>query len=178
MNVLGATKTTTDIGDGGGRIRMTVVLAFFAGAYLTTSVLSIQLARSAPAGTDAREFAGTWEGKFNGKTFVTVKLVAKDGKVSGTVSRFSIRVSPKGGLADASPLEGEDSISETAPEGNVLHLLTKAKGQVGSIAGSSEESIQYDMKLIGKQQAELQIAGAPPGMPAPAPWKLERKPEN
>lgn len=125
---------------------------------------------------EPRQFAGTWEGKFKGKTFITLKLVAKEGKISGTVSRISIQVNTKGELTDASSLDGEDAISETVPDANVLHLTTKAKGEVSTMTGDSEESIQYDMKLTGADQAELQIAGIPPGMPAPAPWKLERKP--
>ena len=32
-------------------------------------------------------------------------------------------------------------------------------------AGDSEQSIQYDMRLGGKDQADLQIAGVPTGMP-------------
>lgn len=85
-------------------------------------------------------------------------------------------MSPRGELIDASALDKEDAISEAVPEGRVLHLVTKAKGKVSSISGDTEESIQYATKISAINQAELQIAGAPPGMPAPAPWKLERKP--
>ena len=147
-----------------------------AAACLTASAFSLQVARAGSTPADLKQFAGTWEGKFQGKTFVTLKLAAKDGKISGTVSRFNIEMSPTGELTDASPSDGEDAISDTAPDGKVLHLITKAKGEVSAGGNDSEESIQYDMKLTGKDQAELQIVGAPPGMPAPAPWKLERKP--
>ena len=93
----------------------------------------------------------------------------------GTVSRVNIQISPSGILTDASALAGEDVISETTPEGTVLRVNTKAKGHVRTLAGDSEELIQYDMRLTSREQAELQIVGSPTRMPAPAPWKLERK---
>ena len=142
---------------------------------LIASSFSIQVARAGSTAAELRRFAGTWEGKFKDKTFVSLKLAAKDDKISGTVSRVNIQISPTGILTDASALAGEDAISETIPEGIVLHLSTKAEGQVSTFAGDFEESIEYDMKLTRRDQAELQIAGAPTGMPVPAPWKLERK---
>jgi len=53
-------------------------------------------------------------------------------------------------------------------------LSTKAKGQISTIAGNFEESIQYDMRLGGADQTDLQIALVRTGMPVPAAWKLER----
>jgi hypothetical protein len=140
------------------------------------SAFSIQVAHARSTTAELKQFAGTWEGKFKSKTFVTLKLTTKDGKIAGTVSRVTIEMGPSGVLADASPVAGEDAISEAAPEGKVLHLSTKAKGHVSTVAGDSEESIRYDMRLRGADQAELQIAGIPSGMPVPAPWKLKRKP--
>jgi hypothetical protein len=145
---------------------------------MAASLFSIQVARARSTAEEMKQFEGTWEGKFKGKTFITLKLAVKESKISGTVSQVSIQMNPKGELTDASPLDGEDAISETVPEGKMLHLITKAKGAVSNMSGDSEESIQYDMKLTGPYQAELQIVGTPPGMPAPAPWKLQRKSAN
>ena len=142
---------------------------------LTASLFSIQVARANSTGADLQRFSGTWEVKFKDKVFVSLKLVAKDCKISGTVSRVNIQISPSGILTDASALAGEDVISETTPEGTVLRVNTKAKGHVRTLAGDSEELIQYDMRLTSREQAELQIVGSPTRMPAPAPWKLERK---
>jgi hypothetical protein len=173
MNLL---KKTNRSGKAWGRARALIASSVLAGVCLVTSAFSIQVAGARSTLAELKQFTGTWEGKFKGKTFVTLKLVAKEGKISGTVSRISIQMSPSGELTDTSATDGEDAIIETVPEGKVLHLTTKATGQVSSTAGDSEESIQYDMRLTGTDQAELQIAGTPPGMPSPAPWKLERKP--
>lgn len=169
-------KKTNHLNKTWGRAQALTASCLLAAACLMASAFSIQVTRASGMLAEPRQFAGTWEGKFKGKTFITLKLVAKEGKISGTVSRISIQVNTKGELTDASSLDGEDAISETIPDANVLHLTTKAKGEVSTMTGDSEESIQYDMKLTGADQAELQIAGIPPGMPAPAPWKLERKP--
>jgi beta-lactamase regulating signal transducer with metallopeptidase domain len=157
-----------------GRAQAAAASGLLAAACLMASAFSIQVAAGNTT-AELKQFAGTWEGKLRGKTFVSLKLAAKDGKIAGTVSRVRIEMGANGALTDASPVTGEDAISEAALEGKVLHLNTKAKGHVSTIAGASEESIQYDMRLSGTNQAELQIAGVSAGMPVPVPWKLERK---
>jgi len=156
-----------------GRIRLALAGCMFVMTCTLASVVSIQVAMAA-APEDAARFAGTWEAKFQGQTFVTVTLRSKEGKVSGNVSRLSLEIDASGNLTAASALEGKDEIAETTPQGNVLHLATKAKGKVDTASGESDESIQYHMTLTAGNEAELQIAGAPPGMSAPKPWKLER----
>ena len=161
-----------------GRALAFVASGLLAAACLAASAFSIEVARAGNTPEELKQFAGTWEGKFKGKTFITVKLAAKEGKISGTVSRISIQMSDQGKLTEAIPLDGEDAIAEAVPDGKVLRLTTKAKGEVSTTTGDAQESIQYDMRLTGVGQAELQIASAPPGGPAPAPWKLQRKPSN
>ncbi len=158
-----------------GRAQAAAASSLLAAACLMASAFSIQVAAAGNTAAELKQFAGTWEGKFRGKTFVSLKLAAKDGKIAGTVSRVRIEMGANGALTDASPVTGEDAIPEAALERKVLHLNTKAKGHVSTIAGGSEESIQYDMRLSGTDQAELQIAGVSAGMPVPVPWKLERK---
>ncbi len=50
----------------------------------------------------------------------------------------------------------------------------KAKAHVSRRQSQAEETLDYEMTLTGPDQAELKILGAPPDMPAPKPWKLER----
>ena len=139
---------------------------------MITSAFSVQVAGSHSTPVALKQFAGTWEGKFKGKSFITVRLTEKDRKISGSVSRINIQVGPKGELTDASSLKGEDAVAETELDGRVLHLNTKVKGRVSTAQGDAEQIVQYDMKLAGTDQADLQIAGTPS---APAPWKLARK---
>lgn len=150
-------------------LRLALAAGLFAALSGLASVVSIQVAMAA-APEDAVRFAGTWEGKFKGKTFVTVALTTKDEKVSGTVTRVSFEMDASGNVTEASALDGKDEIAETTPQGNVLHLTTNAKGKLGG----SDASVQYDMTLTGDNGAELKVVGAPPGMAAPKPWKLER----
>lgn len=170
MNLL---KRKDNISRKQGRIRLALASFVFVITCALASVVSIQVAMAA-APQDVAHFSGTWEGKFKGKTFVTVILTSKDGKVSGRVSRLSLEIDANGNVTEASALDGQDEIAETTPQGNVLHLITKAKGKVDTASGESDESIQYDMTLTGGNEAELQIAGTPVGMSPPKPWKLER----
>lgn len=170
MNLL---KRKDNISRKQGRIRLALASFVFVITCALASVVSIQVAMAA-APQDVAHFSGTWEGKFKGKTFVTVILTSKDGKVSGRVSRLSLEIDANGNVTEASALDGQDEIAETTPQGNVLHLITKAKGKVDTASGESDESIQYDMTLTGGNEAELQIAETPVGMSPPKPWKLER----
>lgn len=156
------------------RAQALIAAAILAAACLTASAFSVQVAHPSRGTDELKQFAGTWEGKFKGKTFVTLKLAAKDGKLSGTVSRFNIEMGGDGELTEASTVDGEDLVVETSPKGRVLHLTTQSKGRVDSGGAESEESIEYEMRLTAKDQAELHVAGAPPGGPSPKPWKLER----
>jgi len=158
-----------------GRAWTAVASCLLAAACLMASSFSIQVARAGSTAGELQRFAGTWEGKFKGKAFLSLKLTAKDGKISGTISRVNIQVDPSGILMDASALAKEDAISETAPEGTVLHLNTNAKGHISTLAGDFDEPIRYDMRLTGRDQAELQIASVPTGTPVPEAWKLERR---
>jgi beta-lactamase regulating signal transducer with metallopeptidase domain len=158
-------------------LRLAIATSLFLMTCVATSVVSIQVALAAPP-EDAARFAGTWEGKFKGKTFITVSLTSKGEKISGHVSRTNIEMDANGNLTEASVQDGEDEIAETAPQGNVLHLSTKAKGKVDTGSEESDESIQYEMTLSGETEAQLQIAGVPPGMPAPKPWRLEKAPKS
>lgn len=159
-----------------GTIRLAFAGCLFAITCVMASVMSIQVAMAAQS-ADGPRFDGTWQGKFKGKTFVTVRLISKDGKLSGTISKITLQMDANGNLTDASAQDGEDEIAETTPQGNSLHLATKAKGQVETASGETEESVQYDMTLTAANEAQLQIASAPPGMPAPKPWNVQRTPD-
>ena len=175
MNLLNKTSRASQTSS---RARALVACCLLAAACLITSAFSLQVAGSHSTPAELKQFAGTWEGNFKGKRFITLRLTEKDGKISGSVSRISIHVDPKGELTDASSLKGEDAVAETEPDGKVLHLNTNVKGRVSTPQADAEESVQYDMKLDGEDQAELQIAATPADMPAPAPWKLARKPDT
>jgi len=112
----------------------TLVLLLVTG--LGVSGFSIQVAQPAKANGDLQQFVGTWQAKFKGKIFQTIKLEKKQGK-----------------------------------------LTAEAKVTSGLLRITEEDAIQFEMKITGANQAQIQIV-IPPAeadqVPKPKPWMLER----
>ncbi len=132
---------------------------------LGVSGFSVQVNQPTSTAADLQQFAGTWHAQFKGKTFLTVKLEKQQGKLTGTVSHADMQVGKDGELTSAQPSEGSDPIVEAKLTGGTLLITTKEQ--------DSDDTIQCEMKLTGTDQAELRIL-APPDVPTPKPWKLER----
>ena len=132
--------------------------------FLIVGLSPLVLALDPPVSIDS--FVGTWQGQFQGKTFVTIKLVNQDGKLNGTVSRGSIQVDSNGELSSAVSSDSADPIIDTTLKGGTLRITTKDQ--------ESQDLDQCEMRLTGADQAELQLLGAPSGTPTPKPWKLTR----
>ena len=134
---------------------------------------------SSPAGISAQsmnanadQFIGTWQAKFDGKVFVTLKLEKKDGTLAGTISKFGIEIDQSGNLTRAEAGSGNDPILAAKVEGVILRFSLKTKGRVSNYGDDvSEPDIHWEMKLTEANQAELTVVGAPNEL---APWKLER----
>jgi hypothetical protein len=132
---------------------------------LGVSGFSIQVAQPTKADGDLQQFVGTWQAKFKGKIFQTIKLEIKQGKLTGTVSHANVGVDQSGELTDVEILDGSDAITEAKLTSGLLRI-------------TEEDAIQFEMKIIGANQAQIQIvippaeAGQVPT--APKPWKLER----
>ena len=132
---------------------------------LGVSAVSIQVIQPTATEAELQQFVGTWHALFKGKTFLTIKLEQQQGKLAGTVSHADMQVGKDGELTSAEEQEGSDPIVEAKLTGGALLITTKE--------GTSEETIQCEMKLTGTDQGELRIL-APPDVPTPKPWKLER----
>ncbi len=132
---------------------------------LGVSAVSIQVTQPTSTGADLQQFVGTWHALFKGKTFLTVKLEQQQGKLTGTVSHADLQVGKDGELTSAEAHEGSDPIVEAKLTGGVLLITTKEE--------DSQDTIQCEMKLTGTDQGELRVL-APPDVPTPKPWKLER----
>ena len=114
---------------------------------------------------DLQPFVGTWQAKFKGKVFQTIKLEWKGDKLGGTVSHADINVDPKSGeLTEVEVSEGNDPIME-------------ANLKDGTLLITAEDATQFEMKITGADEAQLQIV-IPPDVaaevPAVKPWKLVR----
>ncbi|MGA3091584.1 MAG: M56 family metallopeptidase [Terriglobales bacterium] len=137
-------------------------------ACLAVSAFSVQVTQNHSTDADLQPFVGTWQAKFKGKTFQTIKLAKKQDALTGTVSHADINVDPKSGeLTGVSVGEGEDAISEARLTNGTL-LITS-------------QDVQFEMKLTGANQAQLQVVVPPEvarTVPAVKPWKLERVKPN
>jgi beta-lactamase regulating signal transducer with metallopeptidase domain len=135
---------------------------------LGVSGFSIQVNQPHNTDPDLQQFVGTWQAKFKGKIFQTIKLEKKQDKLTGTVKfHANIRVDPKSGeLTDVEVLDGSDAIVEAKLTSGILRITE-----------TEEDDIQFEMKVTGADQAQLQIV-IPPDVgdkvPTPKPWKLER----
>jgi beta-lactamase regulating signal transducer with metallopeptidase domain len=132
-------------------------------------VLGFSIQVTQPHNTDAnlQPFVGTWQARFKGKVFETIKLEKQRGKLTGSVRGTDIEVDKDGELtsAHANDSSDPDPIVEARLASGILRITIKEK--------DSEDTIQFEMKPTGPDQAELRIL-APPDVPAPKPWKLER----
>lgn len=59
------------------------------------------------------DYAGTWQSSFQGKPFMTIKLLEKDGKLTGTVSHGNIEADPNGDVKKAEAEPGESEIVDS-----------------------------------------------------------------
>jgi len=132
---------------------------------LVISGFSIQVTQSRNRDADLRPFVGTWQAKFKGNVWLTIKLEKKQDKLTGTVSHANISVDPSGELTDVEVPDGSDAIVEATLTGGGILRITE------------EDAMQFEMKVTGADQAQLQILVPPDEggkVPTPKPWKLER----
>ena len=128
---------------------------------LGVSGFSIQVTQAQSRDADLQPFVGTWQAKFKGKIFETIKLEKKQDKLTGTVSHADVNVDPKNGdLTGVEVLDGSDAIVEAKLTGGILRI-------------TEEDDLQFEMKITGADQAQLQVV-MPPDSPTVKPWKLER----
>src|SRR6202167_2067967 len=134
---------------------------------LGVSGFSIQVTQPHDTDANLQPFVGTWQARFKGKVFETIKLEKQQDKLTGSVRGAEIEVDKGGELTSAHAIDSSDPdpIVEATLASGVLRITIKEK--------DSEDTIQFEMKLTGPDQAELRIL-APPDVPTPKPWKLER----
>src|SRR5258706_15413132 len=81
-------------------------------AVLAVSVPAFPESQTGDRDADIAQFVGVWVGQFDGHPVVTIKLEAKDGKLTGTVNRFAVQMDRRGNLTGAMIRDGEDPIEE------------------------------------------------------------------
>jgi len=134
---------------------------------LGISVFSLKLA--AQSATDLKHFAGTWECKYKGRTFFTLKMAVKDGTLGGTAIH-STRVSwVDGEIIPDSNETTSDKIFETHASGEEL-LIKIADGP------NDSDPISLRFTLTGKDEAEakLVVEKQPDAPTQTKPWHFQR----
>ena len=120
------------------------------------------------AGSDPHSFAGTWRGQFQGKTFITLKLIEHDGKLTGTcVHTTSLEKNSKGELTHVGENQTEDPILEARLKDSAL-LISIADD------GNAQQPMQCVVRLTGKNEGALQIVS--PSADEWKPWRIVRTP--
>lgn len=163
MNIL---KTTTASRKWARSFRLTA--ACIVGAVtLGLSAFSLQLAAENAA--DLARFAGTWETKYKGRAFFTLKMSVTDGQLGGTCVHVTRVAWVDGELIPGTDETTTDKIVEARVSGQKL-MLKIADGNDGS------DAIPLEFTLIGKDDAEGKaIVDNNSEVPPPKiPWHFHR----
>jgi hypothetical protein len=137
------------------------------GVALGISVFSLRLA--AQSATDLKQFAGTWECKYKGRTFFTLKMAVKGGALGGTAVHSTRVVWVDGEIIPDSDETTPDKIFDTHASGQEL-LIRIADGP------NDSDPISLKFKLNGKDEAEakLIVEKQPDEPPQTKPWHFQR----
>ncbi len=129
----------------------------------------IAISAGAQSKTSVERFAGTWNAQFQGKTFTTLKLVARDNQLTGSMTGANINLDKVGNLTSAEQSGSESEISDAKLAGDTLSFATKDQ--------DSGETINWKMKVKSSNEGELLVVIPEPhiGIPTPRPWKITRE---
>jgi hypothetical protein len=145
---------------------------------LLTVALSVAAAqnppRQGPPGAPAHksplaDYAGTWTGSFEGKTWITVKLTLQGDRLTGFIQHpHDLKFNDDGLLKSVSDDQTTEAVQDAQVNPDGLLLTTKDP--------DTQETNRFTMKLTGDSTAEIKMSAMkmPPGMPKIKPWKLTK----
>ncbi len=105
--------------------------------------------------TPAKKFTGTWEDRFNGAVFCILKIQSGD-KLTGSMSAVDIGVDGEGNLSSAQAKDEEFPILKPNIENDSLTFEWTDD--------PNEDPLKFEMKLTGKQEAQLRFVTTPEGV--------------
>jgi hypothetical protein len=105
--------------------------------------------------TPAKKFTGTWEARFNGAVFCILKIQSGD-KLTGSMSAVDIGVDGEGNLSSAQAKDEEFPILKPNIENDSLTFEWTDD--------PNEDPLKFEMKLTGKQEAQLRFVTTPEGV--------------
>lgn len=163
MNLL---KSTHRVPSNWSRAMALLGLGLLVSGCLAILPLSVQVAYSVSLPTNLQEFAGSWQGQFNGHTFVILNLKFETGKLFGTCTHtVRIEKNSKGELIHVDEKNTEDQILDARLDGNKLVLKIADNGD-------EKKPMECAFRLTSKDRGELQVI-APEGEKW-SPWKMVR----
>jgi len=100
------------------------------------------------------DYAGAWQANFEGTQFMTIKLVEKDGHITGSVSVGDINVDLNGDIIRAEAPENESPIisSRLLPIGG-LELTSRGE--------DPDDTITVSLKLIDAKTGSVRFKAVP-----------------
>jgi bla regulator protein blaR1 len=165
MNILKTTKANST----GTRVSRLIAACLVGAVSLGISAFSLRLtAENAPANLE--RFAGTWETKYKGRAFFTLKLRSANGTLVGTCTHVTRVEWVDGGLIPGTDETTTDKILEVRAYGEKL-LLKIGDGD------SSSDAIPLEFTLTAKDQGDGIVFVSPSldGPPPPKkPWHFQK----
>ena len=162
MNILATTKSRAEW----TRTKKWTAVCLLAAVCLALSAFSLRVTGTSAA--ELQRFAGTWETRYNGKVFFTIKLNFENGALHG-ICTHSVRLAyVDGELIPVDEKMDTEQIADAQVAGQKLLL------RVGD--GRTEDAVPLEFTLTGNGRADVRIlVESSSGTPAPKkPWHFER----
>jgi hypothetical protein len=119
------------------------------------------------------DYAGVWNGAFEGHAWISINLKLQANQLSGTMQRpHDFQFANDGAIKSVSDEKLTEGVENAVLQGDGLLLTVKDPG--------TQQTDHYVMRLTGAGTAELKMVAMsmPPGMPKPQPWKLTKVTPN
>ncbi len=105
--------------------------------------------------TPATKFTGTWEARFEGAVFCVLKIQSGE-KLTGSMTGVDIGVDNDGNLSSAQAQDEEFPILKPSIENDGLTFEWTDD--------PNEAPLKFEMKITGKQEAQLRFVTTPEGV--------------
>ncbi len=149
---------------------MSLLIVVFLGVAAGAQTAPNQGPPGAPLRKSPRaDYAGTWIGSFEGKTWLTLKLALQADHLSGSLQHAShLQFNDQGEIKSVSDDLSTETVQDAQINPDGLLLTTKDP--------DTQDTNRFTMKLTGESTAELKMSAMkmPPGMPKIRPWKLTK----
>ena len=162
MNIFASTKTNWEW----TRTRRWTAACLVAAVCLSLSAFSLRVSGgSSPA--ELERFVGTWQAKYNGKVFFTLRINSENGRLGGSCIHVDRVEYVDGELIPTSDTMSTEKIAEAQVSGQRLLL---------KFANDPSDTIPFEFTLTSNGGADGKIlVESSSGTPAPKkPWHFER----